>query len=519
MEATRAKYPVGIQDFEKLITGGFIYVDKTDILYKMVNEGNCYFLSRPRRFGKSLTLSTLKAYFEGKKELFEGLAMSQLEKEWRKHPVFHLSFAIFGKSRERSLESILEHYLSEWEKEYGVDSVKLNYETRFATLIKRAVEKTGEKAVVLIDEYDSALVSTMQDPALHEHIKDLLKPVYTVLKDYDGYIRFALLTGITRFSRMTIFSGLNNLKDVSLWPAYSSICGITPEELEQYFHAGIENVAQRYKLGYEETLTELKNYYDGYHFSMESDDIYNPFSILNALESSILDNYWFATGIPSFIVERMKEKDLDLEKYMNQSASDTVLKEADSAYTSDVAVLFQAGFLTIKGYDFSEKRYQLGIPNREVREGMSKLFMEKFLYPDSMEGENILTNMTRALKAGDPERFLTLLKAFFAGVPFDMSKGSKEVYFHNAFYIVTNLIGLQVQTERHTSAGSIDLVISTPDYVYVIEIKLNKKPQDALDQINSKEYALPWSADHRKLFKIGAVFSTRTRTLRNWIIE
>ena len=516
------KYPIGVQDFAKLIEFGYVYVDKTELIYKLANSGNCMFLSRPRRFGKSLTLSTLKYYFEGREDLFKGLALERLEKEWKKHPVFLFSFATFSKNDNNDLENILEYHLKEWENQYELPVGDGNFANRFKTVIKKANEATGQKAVVLIDEYDSALVSTLSDPELHKKAKELLKPVYTVLKDMDPYIRFALITGITRFSKMTIFSGLNNLNDISLDTDFSALCGITPNELEDYFQSGIKKLAAKYRLDYDAALLELKNYYDGYHFTADSDDIYNPFSILNALSKSTLSNYWFATGIPSFIVERMKNKDLEIEKYMNQSAEESTLKEADSAYSSDLAILFQAGFLTIKGREPGAGReddYILGIPNREVREGMSKLFMEKFLNPDDSYNRNIIRDLSRALREGEPDKFLTILKGFFAGVPFEMSKGDKEVYFHNAFYIITNLVGLYVQAERHTSAGSIDLVISTPDYVYVIEIKMNKKPEIALDQINSKEYALPWVADHRKLFKIGVTFSSRTRNISRWLIE
>lgn len=519
MEGKFAKYPVGIQDFESIITEGYIYIDKTAILYRMLKGGKYYFLSRPRRFGKSLTLSTLKYYFEGKKDLFKGLAIHELEKDWKQHPVFTLSFARFEKNESNSLEDILNFYLNDWEKQYKIKTPNLNFANRFAAIIKKAYEKTGQKVVVLIDEYDSVLVSTLENPKLHTHIKDILKPVYTVLKDFDQYIQFALITGITRFSRMTIFSGINNIKDISLVPDYNEICGITHNELKKYFQQGINALGIEYGLKYEDTLLELKKYYDGYHFSKNSSDIYNPFSILNALDSKIMSNYWFATGIPSFLVARMHKQNIDLERYMNQSANENILKEADSAYSSDLAILFQAGFLTIKGYDQLQDVYKLGIPNREVREGMSRLFMENYLYPDILQGQSLLLELTRTIRVGDPERFMTLLKSFFAGVPFELSKGDKEVYFHNAFYIVTNLIGLNVEAERHTSSGSIDLVITTENYVYVIEIKLNKKAEEAISQINSKEYTLPWHADGRKVFKIGAVFSSRTRTLRNWIIE
>ena len=519
MEKKFVKYPIGIQDFEKLITEGFLYVDKTAILYDLIKRGNYIFLSRPRRFGKSLTLSTLKAYFEGKKHLFEGLAIYDLEKEWKKHPVFLLSFARFTKDKEDSMDLLLEFHLSNWEKEYGISSNNQNFENRFAALIKKAHETTGERAVVLVDEYDSGLVSTLEKPELHNKIKNLLKPFYTVLKDFDSHIKFVLITGITRFSKLTIFSGFNNLSDISLDNQYSAICGITEKELETNFHEGIISLSKIYNLDYEGMLEKLKGYYDGYHFTAVSEDIYNPFSILNALARELITNYWFSTGVPSYLVERMHTQDLNLEKYMNQTANGETLQETDSAYTSDLAILFQAGFLTIKGFDYDENLYQLGIPNLEVKDGMSKLFMEKYLYPNKNEGQNLLLEITRSMKAGEPDKFLKLLKGFFAGVPFDLSKGDKEIYFHNAFYIVTNLIGLQVQAERHTSVGSIDLVITTPNYVYVIEIKLNKRPQIALDQIHSKDYALQWESGDRKVFKIGVSFSSRTRTIGSWIIE
>lgn len=519
MEGKVVKYPVGVQDFEKLITSGYLYVDKTEILYRLINSGNNYFLSRPRRFGKSLTLSTLQAFFEGKRDLFKGLAIFDLEKEWRKHPVFLLSFARFEKSREQSLEQLLEFHLSEWEKDYNLDSGRHNYENRFAALIKKAYGETGEKAVVLVDEYDSALVSTLEDQKLHFHIKNLLKPFYTVLKDCDKYIHFALITGITRFSKLTIFSGLNNLEDISLDRRFGSICGITERELESNFQEGIKSLGKRYHFDYDGMLKELKSYYDGYHFTEESEDIYNPFSILNALKSEKLGNYWFSTGIPSFLVDRMHNQDINLEKYMNQTTGEETLKETDSAYSSDLAILFQAGFLTIKNYDLRKNLIKLGIPNREVKEGMSQLFLEKFLYPNKQEGQKILRDLVDAIEQGEPDIFFKILRSFFSGVPFDLCKGDKEVYFQNAFYIVINLLGLSVEAERHTSSGSIDLVITTPKFVYVIEIKLNKKAQIALNQINSKEYTLPWESGGRKVFKIGVSFSSRSRTIREWIIE
>ena len=518
MEDRRVKYPIGVQDFGKLISEGYAYVDKTAILHDLITSNSCCFLSRPRRFGKSLTLSTLQAYFEGRKDLFNHLEMSRLEKDWKKHPVFLLSFARFEKNRQDSIENILEFHLRKWEQEYGLTAEGLDFPNRFANIIEKSANITGQRAVVLIDEYDSALVSTLEDKKLHEHIRSVLKPVYTVIKDCDRFIRFSLITGVTRFSKLTIFSGLNNINDISLYEEYSSICGITSEELDKYFKTGIETLGREIGGTYNETVKQLKDYYDGYHFSKKSPDIYNPFSILNVLKSKSFGNYWYETGIPSIIVERMRNQDLDIERYINPLAPETMLKEADSAYNSDLAILFQAGFITIKGYDRGKNAYRLGIPNREVKEGMSRLFMETFISPDTMKNNALIFDLTDSIRKGDPEGFLNILKGFLAGVPFDLSKGDKEVYFHNAFYIVTSLIGLNVEAERHVSSGSIDIVLSTPDYVYVIEIKLNKKPQDAIDQINSKEYALHWSAGKREVFKIGVVFSSRTRTLKDCVI-
>lgn len=513
------KYPIGIQDFRSLIQDGYYYVDKTALIHRLVNNGKYFFLSRPRRFGKSLMLSTLAYYFKGDKELFEGLAISNLENSWKKHPVFHMSFARFNAQKESNLENILEFYLADWEKEYGLQKNGLNYENRFASIIKNAAEKTGEKAVILIDEYDSALVSTLENEKIHNDAKELMKAFYTVIKDLDSHIRFAMITGITRFSKLTIFSGLNNLNDISLDQAYSSICGITSEELEKYFQKGIKDLGERFQLDPSSTLLKLKEYYDGYHFSEESAGIYNPFSLFHALEKQKLRNYWFSTGIPSLIAERMRHKDLDLEKYLNPMASDFTLKETDSAYMSDTALLFQYGFLTIKAYDFANDLYTLGIPNREVKEGMSRLLMEKFLYQDVNEGENRIFEISKTVKEGEPEKLMQMIQSFFAGIPFDMSKGSKEVYFHNAFFILLNLLGLKVEAEKHVAGGSIDILLTTADYVYVIEIKLDKPARVALEQINSKDYALAWQAQDRKIFKIGVGFSSERRTIEEWIIE
>lgn len=512
------KYPVGIQDFEKLRTENYLYVDKTTVLYGLVNTYNYVFLSRPRRFGKSLMLSTLKAYFEGKKELFEGLAIENLEKDWKKYPVLLLQLSRVDTSNQDSLEKLLDQQFRQWEEIYDIKKTSSDLSSRFADIIIRAHKVTGERVVVLVDEYDNALINTLKNPELHNRHQTLLKSIYSNFKDLDAHIKFGMLTGVTRFSKLTIFSGLNNLMDITLDHPYAAICGITEAELLENFQTGIEQMADYKGWTGDQTIAELKKKYDGYHFTQNSPDIYNPFSILNAMAKKELGNYWFSTGIPSFLVDRMKEGDTDLAKFMNRQVDELVLKEIDSARNSTLATLFQAGFLTIKDYDEEWEQYTLGIPNEEVCHGMSALFMEYFLYPDRSEGQSYIISLLKAAKAGEPEEFLQTLQKFLSGVPFDLSKGNKEVYFHNAFYIISSLIGLKTKAECHTSTGSIDLLIENDRFVYIIELKLDRSAREALRQIEEKKYAGPFEGQDRKIFKIGVNFSSEERNITEWLI-
>lgn len=518
MERERPRYPIGTQDFAKLREKGEIYVDKTALIYELT-KNNYIFLSRPRRFGKSLLLSTIRYYFEGRKNLFKGLEIMKYEKDWIKHPVFLLSLARYDKDNENSLEDILDRQLRIWEEEYGVEKKGEDYSNRLADIITKACLITGNKCVLLIDEYDSALISTLQKKELHKKNRAILKPIFTLLKDLDEYLQFGMLTGITRFGKMSIFSGLNNLNDISLEDRYSNICGITTHELESYFQIGMEDLSKTNGWSKEETFIELKRHYDGYHFSAHCVDLYNPFSLLNAFSKQQIDNFWFATGTPTFLVEKLKNENINLDQFLNQKVQQASLTEADSSYISTVAILFQSGYLTIKNYDPLRRRYQLGIPNKEVEEGLSRLFLRDFLYPDLETGNSWIFKMLDALETGRPQDFIENIKSFFAGVPFDMSKGNREVYFHNAFYILCNLLGVFINAERHTSAGSIDILISNRDYIYVIELKMDRSAEEALKQIEEKDYALPWHSDGRKIFKIGINFSTETRNISEWLVK
>ena len=518
MSGENLKYPVGIQDFAKIREDKFIYVDKTDLVYELVNRINYVFLSRPRRFGKSLLLSTIRYYFEGRKDLFEGLKIMDLEKEWEKYPVIHLQLSSFQKDKKDSLFEVLDQQLRFWEDSYGLKKQSSDFSARFRDLIINVKKLTDERVVILIDEYDSPLINTIDQPEIHSSNRGILKSIYTNLKDLDEYIRFAMLTGITRFGKMSVFSSLNNLYDITLDNNFAAICGITHEEVTEYFPQGLHELSLRNDWSKEEGINELKRHYDGYHFAAYSPDIYNPFSILNAFSKKEIENYWFSTGTPSFLVERLKKEDTDLSEFLNQKVQISTITASDSTYNSIVALLFQTGYLTIKGYDSSRKRFTLGIPNEEVKEGLNRLFLKDFLYPHNETGDAWINRLTDCIETGKPDDFLENLRSFFSGVPFDLSKGNKEVYFHNAFYILCNLIGLYVKAEYHTSFGSIDIVMETKDYVYVMELKLDKSAQEALNQIENKEYALPWKYDCRKVFKIGISFSSETRNIAAWEI-
>lgn len=371
MEQT-VKYPIGIQSFSEIIENNYIYVDKTELIYKLIGSGKYYFLSRPRRFGKSLLLSTIKAFFEGRKELFKNLAIESLEKNWTRHPVLLLSLAGYNPS-EFDLVEILDLIISRMEDEYGLEKTTSNPGGRFGNLIRNIYKKTGQKVVVLVDEYDAPLVAHLDDDIKQEALRNTLKSVYTNLKDMDEYIRFGMLTGVSRFSKMTIFSGLNNLMDISLDERYSSICGITEAELEYNFHEGIDKFAKTEDISYLQAVSELKANYDGYHFTGISEDIFNPFSLLWALDSSKIGSYWFQTGTPTFLVNVLRKQHEPLNKILTEKVGEMAISDIDTYRTSPLALLFQTGYLTIKEYDRRRKRYTLGIPNREVEQG---LFLE-----------------------------------------------------------------------------------------------------------------------------------------------
>lgn len=511
------KYPIGIQDFVKLRQGGFAYVDKTKFVYKLADEGSYYFLSRPRRFGKSLFLSTLEAYFLGRKELFEGLAIYDIEKEWKSHPIFYIDLNTANFRDENSLYEVLNSHVSVWEEMYGAREYETTLALRFKGVIARAAEKEGRGVVILIDEYDKPILQTLRNQELQEKHRSLLKSFYSVLKTQDRYIRFAFITGVTKFGKVSVFSDLNNLMDISMDQRYISICGMTQDELLYNFREGIEQLGEAYGDTEEDTLNKLKIRYDGYHFEENTVGIYNPFSVLNTLAKLRYKDYWFETGTPTFLVDLLKMHNYRLLDITREKVSGDVINSVDSMSTNPIPVIYQSGYLTIKGYDERFKKYRLGFPNKEVEEGFLNFLLP--LYTSAGNNSPFMVDeFVQDVESGNPERFMQRMKAFFADTSYQVV-GNAELYFQNAMYLVFKIMGFYTQVERPTSDGRIDAVIQTPDYIYIIECKLDRTVDEALRQINDSDYAAPFAMDKRRIYKIGVNFSSQTRGVEQWIIE
>lgn len=511
------KYPIGIQDFEKLRTNGYSYVDKSRFVYKLATEGEYYFLSRPRRFGKSLFLSTLEAYFQGKKELFEGLAIYDLETDWKKYPIFHIDLNTANFREKDSLYTVLNDYLTTWECKYGTRESEATLALRFKGVIARAAEKEGCGVVILIDEYDKPILQTLRDPELQAEHRAQLKAFYSVLKTQDRYIKFAFLTGVTKFGKVSVFSDLNNLTDISMDHRYISICGMTEKELLTNFKEAINELAEANGDTEEATIAKLKARYDGYHFEENTVGIYNPFSVLNTLSRLRYKDYWFETGTPTFLVDLLKMHNYRLPDMTKERVSDDVINSVDSLSTNPIPVIYQSGYLTIKGYDERFKKYLLGFPNREVEEGFLNFLLP--LYTSAGNNSPFLVDeFVQDVESGNPERFMQRMKAFFADTSYQVV-GNAELYFQNAMYLVFKIMGFYTQVERPTSDGRIDAIIQTPNYIYVIECKLDRTADEAIKQIENNGYAEPFLMDKRKLYKIGVSFSSETRGVAEYKIK
>lgn len=511
-------YPIGIQNFESLRRDGYFYIDKTALIYQLVKSGRYYFLSRPRRFGKSLLISTLEAYFEGKSELFEGLAMEKLEKDWIKYPILHIDLNIEKYDNRESLENILHKSLSAWEKLYGADPSERSLSLRFAGIIQRACEQTGQRVAILIDEYDKPMLQAIGNEELQKQFRNTLKPFYGALKTMDGYIKFAMLTGVTKFGKVSVFSDLNNLDDISMWNEYDEICGISDREIHENLEAELHEFAHAQGVTYEAICDKLKEYYDGYHFTHNSIGMYNPFSLLNAFKRKEFGSYWFETGTPSYLVELLKKYHYNLQRMAHEETSADVLNSIDADSTNPIPVIYQSGYLTIKGYDREFGIYRLGFPNREVEEGFIRYLLPFYTHTGAVESPFEIQKFVREVRSGDYDSFLRRLQSFFADTPYELVR-DLELHYQNVLFIVFKLIGFYVKAEYHTSQGRIDLVLQTDQYIYVMEFKLDGTAEEALRQIDEKKYALPFASDPRKLFRIGINFSNEMRNIEKWVVE
>ena len=512
------KYPIGIQQFEKLREDEWVYVDKTRLIYELVQEGSCYFLSRPRRFGKSLLLSTLEAYFQGKKHLFEGLAIESLEKEWTVHPVLHLDLNAERYASLDELNNLLDTYLRKWESMYGTaESGNPSLSQRFMAVIHSAKLKTGRNVVVLVDEYDKPMLQAIGNEELQTEFRNALKAFYGVLKSADGDLRFAMLTGVTRFSKVSVFSDLNNLEDISMMPQYHGICGISEKELHATFDAEVGKLAQTNGQTKEEAYLELKRRYDGYHFCANTPGMYNPFSVLLTLKNANYGSYWFSTGTPTYLVELMKEVDLNPRELSGYEAATSELESVQARVDNPIAVLYQSGYLTIKSCDKRFGTYRLDYPNEEVKEGFVNFLLPYYSYSKSAKHTTIISQFVISLEKGDADRFMQLMQSLMADIPYELIR-DLENHYQNVMYIITKLMGLYIQAEYRTSRGRIDLLIGTDKYVYIIELKLDGSAEEALSQINAKDYALPFAVDGREVVKIGANVTSETRNLERWVM-
>ncbi|MDR1004138.1 MAG: ATP-binding protein [Prevotellaceae bacterium] len=513
------KLPIGIQSFEVLRTGGCLYVDKTALIHQLASTEIPYFLSRPRRFGKSLLVSAFKAYFEGRKELFEGLAIEQLEEKWEKYPVLHLDLNAKDYNNVEALHAILNRHLDEWEKRYVGKEQTDAPEDRFFNVIKRACEQTGKRVVVLVDEYDKPLLANLLNDKLSDQLRRALKAFYGVLKSAGDYLRFVFITGVTKFAQVTVFSDLNQLSDISMEEQYTTLCGITKEELLQVFQPEIAALAKKQKLSFDAAVAEMTQRYDGYHFAPDTPGMFNPFSVLNALGYGNLKDYWFQTGTPTFLADLLTNSDYDLRLLVDgtqMAASD--FAEYRAQKDNPIPLIYQSGYLTIQGYDREFRLYTLGFPNDEVRYGFMNFLAPYYTQVRRGETPAYIAGFAKALRAGDVDSFLHHMKVFFAGMSYELSDDT-ERHYQAIFYVILTLMCEFVQTEVRSAHGRADAVVKTDKYIYLFEFKLNDTAEAALQQIDEREYLLPYTLDGRQLIKVGVSFDKEKRNIGRYLIE
>ena len=512
-------YPIGIQSFVEIRSLGSIYVDKTALVHELVDTGKYYFLSRPRRFGKSLLISTLHEYFKGNRGLFKGLAIDRLESgEWPCHPVLHLDFNGQLYDSKTSVGEVLESCLREWEREYGASDASMSYALRFGAVIRNAVEKTGRQVVVLIDEYDKPILDVLGDRELEENNREVLRSFYSVMKSQDANLRFVMLTGVGKLPQMNVFSGLNNIEDISMNPIYSTICGVTEPELREYFGKGVSDLAEANGLTVAETYEALKANYDGYHFAGDMRDVYNPYSLLTALKNRMITDSWYRTGTPTHLIKMLKRTDVPIKNLDGSPCTFARLTEGNVTGDDIIATLYYTGYLTIKQYNRAMSSVILGYPNGEVRRGFLDNVLALSTNVNAGESSTLVLELAMAVQSGDIAGYLEKLRSFFADFPYELIKRN-EAHYQDVIYCITKLLGFYVQAEYRTSSGRADMILGTKEAVYVFEFKLDAGADAAMSQIDAKEYALPFAADGRRVVKVAVSFSSETRNIAEWTIE
>ena len=511
-------YPIGEQDFKSLREMGCVYIDKTMYIEKILRQRTKYlFFARPRRFGKSLFLSTLRYFFEGERHLFQGLHIDSFDWDWQAYPVLYLDLNTDRFLQPGKLEGVLNTLFRNWERKYEIDEISDDYSQRFKTIIETAHEKTGRQVVILVDEYDKPLVGNLNNDEAFEEYRAELASIYSNLKSSAEHIRFVFLTGVSRFSKLSVFSDLNNIRDISFSNDFADLCGITEREMLDSLSPGIEKLAKAYKISFKDACSLLKRNYDGYKFAGEGGDIYNPWSLFSALAESRIGLYWSRTGMPVIIAESLKRINADLEKILNTACPFDMLSGLDLRSPNPLALLYQTGYLTIKDYDLTSDIVRLGVPNIEVKKDLFDVLLPYYIKVKRESPTALVFDIVQSIKGGEPEKMIRDLDIFFAGIPYDM-KMEDENNLHNALYILLSIIGIDVHTEVHTSCGRIDLLVTTPDYIYIIELKFNKDSNNAIDQIEARNYESTYLNDARRIFKIGVNFSPETSHLDKPII-
>ena len=516
-------YPIGIQTFDKIRQGGYLYIDKTKYIYEITHPGQYVFLSRPRRFGKSLLMSTFDSYFRGRKDLFKGLAIEKLEKDWTEYPVLHFDLSDIKKGTVEDFGENVNSSLASMEGEFGIAKTSDNPGTRLKDLVERIYNKTGKQVVLLFDEYDAPLLTVLHDPERLETMRTELQSFYSPIKKLDPYLRFVLITCITKFSQLSIFSQLNNLNNISMLPQYAAMCGITIKELEDNFQEGIAVLAEKYHYSHKQVIDKLLYHYDGYHFAEDSEGVLNPFSLLSAMNNRKFNNYWFSTGTPTFLVNMMRKFHTDLTEIDGSKAMQEDFDAPTENMHNVLPLFYQSGYLTIKDYNPRSGMYTLGYPNEEVKVGLMRILIPFYVQSDPVPASNACWDISEALMDGDIDKALAAARSYFASIPYQENTlkdaPTTEGHFTAMLYVMFSFLNRYVYSQVRNAKGRLDILIKTDTTIYVMELKLDGDLNKALKQINEKDYTIPYQTDGRKVVKVAINFSTEERTIKEWKIE